>query len=119
MLDSIHDFSITAIGVENIEKIFVHLLDEYTKKKYELVINGVRKVAVDGFGLQNVVLDLKVFYSFDQSFEFRRSCHLLGLAYAGPEYFPEGDSMVFIEASVGAEIACLVKGVWSFELTEL
>ncbi|KAA9002261.1 hypothetical protein FJU31_05140 [Stenotrophomonas cyclobalanopsidis] len=119
MLHSIHDFSIIGISVENPEKMLVHLSDEFSKKKYDLVIDGVRKVAVDGFGLQNVVLDLKVFYSFDGSFEFRRSCHLLGLAYAGPEDFPQGDSMVFIEASVGAEIACLVKGVWSFEVTEL
>lgn len=109
MID-VHDYSI--IGVEvNPDGNEVTLTLNGPSGEYAgaLKLNGVEVLFVDGFSLQNVVLDVKLFSSPEVSFEYKRACELLGLDYS-KQALDCGKSIFFIEASVGAEVACLMSG---------
>ena len=113
---AIHDFKMTGICLDPVSGVTVSLFDDSVQGSYDLVFGRVRKASIDGFSSQNVVLDLKVFNRKDDSFEFKRCCFLLGLDPVAAREIVDGDTLVFIEASVGAEIALLVEGTWDSRL---
>lgn len=113
---TIHDFHLVGIRLDPLSGVTVSLFDESSRASYDLVFGQVRRASVDGFSSQNVVLDLKVFNRKDDSFEFKRCCFLLGLDPVAAREIVDGDTLVFIEASVGAEIALLVEGTWDSRL---
>ncbi|MBH1391673.1 hypothetical protein [Stenotrophomonas muris] len=113
---TIHDFKMTGIRLDPVSGVTVSLFDDSVQGSYDLVFGRVRKASIDGFSSQNVVLDLKVFHRKDDSFEFQRCCFLLGLDPVAAREIVDGDTLVFIEASAGAEIALLVEGTWESRL---
>lgn len=113
---TIHDFQLVGIRLDPLSGVTVSLFDESSRASYDLVFGQVRRASVDGFSSQNVVLDLKVFNRKDDYFEFKRCCFLLGLDPVAAREIVDGDTLVFIEASVGAEIALLVEGTWDSRL---
>ncbi|MBA0378592.1 hypothetical protein D7U92_04550 [Stenotrophomonas maltophilia] len=112
----IHDLQLAGIRLDPVSGVTVSLFDDSVQGSYDLVFGRVRKASIDGFSSQNVVLDLKVFNRKDDSFEFQRCCFLLGLDPVAAREIVDGDTLVFIEASVGAEIALLVEGTWEGRL---
>ncbi|EMI48223.1 hypothetical protein C405_17818 [Stenotrophomonas maltophilia AU12-09] len=113
---TIHDFQLVGIRLDPVSGVTVSLFDESSRASYDLVFGQVRRASIDGFSSQNVVLDLKVFNRKDDSFEFKRCCFLLGLDPVAAREIVDGDTLVFIEASAGAEIALLVEGTWDSRL---
>lgn len=73
-----------------------------------MCFTNVRKLYVDGFSLQNIVLDLSFYSQSFSDFGFQRACGMLGLGAAEAESALEAGSTVLIEAASGAEIACLL-----------
>ncbi|WP_414605833.1 hypothetical protein [Stenotrophomonas pavanii] len=116
---AIHDFKVTGIRLDPVSGVTVSLFDDSVQGSYDLVFGRVRKASIDGFSSQNVVLDLKVFHRKDDSFEFQRCCFLLGLDPVAAREIVDGDTLVFIEASVGAEIALLIDGTWEGRLNSV
>lgn len=113
---TIHDFQLVGIRLDPLSGVTVSLFDESSRASYDFVFGQVRRASVDGFSSQNVVLDLKVFNRKDDYFEFKRCCFLLGLDPVAAREIVDGDTLVFIETSVGAEIALLVEGTWDSRL---
>ena len=106
-MNDFHDYEIVSVSVNREARCLdVSMVDEHQLKKSTIQISGVTRLMIEGFGLQNVVLDVTCFTAADTSFEFGRACALLSLdpqdAFAGDARF-----LTFIQASVGAEIACL------------
>ena len=108
----VHDFELTGIRVERDSGVVVSLFDRSVSQSFDLGFRRVKRIVVDGFSMQNIVLELKVFSEREDSFEFQRCCFLLGIDLSNPREIDDGDSMVFIEASVGAEVALLMDGAW-------
>ena len=74
MLD-LHDYSITGLQLDGYA-LTLSLIDPVGRAS-RLHLPGVIKLFVDGFGLQNVVLDAKLFTKPENSFEYKRACDLL------------------------------------------
>lgn len=108
MLD-LHDYSIIGIELEcDRTMIRLTLVDPKGVRVSELQVRKVERLFVDGFSLQNVVLDAKMFVEPEDSFEYRRACELLDLELSDKMLLNNSRALLFIEASVGAEVACLV-----------
>lgn len=108
----VHDFELTGIRVERDSGVVVSLFDGSVSQGFDLGFRRVKRIVVDGFAMQNIVFELKIFSEREASFEFQRCCFLLGIDSSNPREIDDGDSMVFIEASVGAEVALLMDGAW-------
>lgn len=103
-----HDYSIVGVDINREDNsLLLSLLDPEGNASDKLLISNVQKLFVDSFQMQNVILELKIFRGRDESFEFSRACELLDLQEGADDFFSQGMVLVFFEASVGAEIACL------------
>jgi len=69
---------------------------------------NVKQLFVDGFSLQNIVLDISVFTQLREDFGFRRASGMLDLKPEAVESAISGGALILIEASSGAEVACLL-----------
>jgi hypothetical protein len=106
MID-LHDYSITGLLVDQKQRTaLLRLKDSAGAQEYELCFTDIVSLNVDGFGLQNVILDFKLFNSPEDSFEFVRACALLDMDPKGQEALQKLGCVAFIESSVGADIAC-------------
>ena len=65
---------------------------------------------MDGSSLQNIILDASVFHEKSTSFEYQRACQLLDIDSANNSTFADSRTVTLIQASAGAEIACLASG---------
>jgi hypothetical protein len=115
-MKSFHDFNIVGIQVD-LEQCMATLFltepaefDKKHTKKRKLVFKDIKKIFVDGLTLQNVIFDIYVFTRREDSFEYKRACALLDISSVDGSVFDNFVSMIFIEASVGAEVACLISG---------
>lgn len=90
------------------KKITFSLNDPQGLDAGKLRISNVVRLHVDGFGLQNIILEARVFHRPDDSFEYGRGCQLLSLDKSNGDLPAGTKALIFIEASVGAEIACLL-----------
>lgn len=118
-MNNFHDFSIFGIRLSQGGcNLTISMRDPQDVSACELMIENVAQLFIDGFTLQNVVLDIKVFRERVPSFEYGRACELLGL---DPREFsvPPTQVMLFVEASVGAELACLIDGELTMRVTPL
>jgi len=106
----IHDFEITSMRVSREGDFALGFIDSEKSAYYEMNFTNVQELCVDGFGLQNIVLDLSFYTGMSKDFGFNRVCGMLGLDIAAAESILESSSLVLIEASSGAEIACIISG---------
>ena len=106
-MDDFHDYEIVGIASNRDQRLFeVTLLDPANNRQARIQLTGVLRANVDAYGLQNVVLDINSFTTYDASFEFYRACSLLGLDPLNA--FVDGARfLTLLQASVGAEIALL------------
>jgi hypothetical protein len=106
-MDDFRDFEIVAI-VSNLEKrvVEIRMRDPGTRRRRRLLISGVLHFVVNDYRLQNVVLGARCFSARENSFEFNKACSLLGLNPDTP-FVDEASHLTYIQASVGAEVACL------------
>jgi len=110
----LHDYAITGIDVDpGRQKMRLQLCDPAGVDAGRLEFNHVCRAQVEGWALQNIILELSVFTDVRTSFEYRRVCSMLGLDPAVPGIFASGGCMVLLEASAGAEIALLLSQPWS------
>ena len=108
MLD-LHDYCITGLQIDTGSRdVTLSLTDPSGSKAGELRLSNIISLFVDGFGLQNIILDTRIFSKPEDSFEYRRACELLDLDRASNEVLSGTKTLIFIEASVGAEVACLL-----------
>lgn len=108
----VHDLHIDGIRVENGCRLILSLSKPDGEHRYELSFDHVLQLAIDGFGMQNIIFDMSVFAERETSFEFLRACALLDLDAAKLQELNAGWCLVFVQASVGAEIACLMDRPW-------
>jgi hypothetical protein len=104
----IHDFEITAIRTFDGSAFTLRMIGVQGPETYVTCFTNVRKLYVDGFSLQNIVLDLHFYPKPFSDFGFQRACGMLELDAAEAELALEAGSIVLIEASSGAELACLL-----------
>jgi len=110
MLD-LHDYYITGLQLNSgCRDIVVSLTDPSGSITGELLLPNVTSLFVDGFGLQNIVLETKLFIKPEDSFEYKRACDLLSLDRADSDILGGSKMLFFIEASIGAELACVLLG---------
>ncbi|MBT2766952.1 hypothetical protein J7J08_04835 [Stenotrophomonas sp. ISL-67] len=104
----IHDFEITSVRTSGRSAFELNLVDVRSAESYVMNFTNVRKLYVDGFSLQNIVLDLSVYAVPSSAFGFQRACGMLDLGQEEAELALKSGSLVLIEAASGAEIACLL-----------
>lgn len=106
---NLHDYCITGLQLDaGSHAVILSLTDPSGSQASKLRLPGVISLFVDGFSLQNVVLDTKIFSKVENSFEYRRACELLDLDRTDDKVLDGSKALIFIEASVGAELACLM-----------
>lgn len=110
MGESLYDFEIVEFRLTGSNSFSIVLESPYGARRFEMAFERVRKLHVDGLSLHNVVLDISLFQSPADAFGFDRACSMLGISSAGTIFANECDSILLIEASSGAEIACLFEG---------
>ncbi|WP_349999325.1 hypothetical protein [Stenotrophomonas lacuserhaii] len=76
----------------------------------DLMLMNLIDLYVDGFSLQNIILDVSVFHQESTSFEYQRACQLLDIDNSNDEFFSDAQTVILIQASAGAEIACIASG---------
>lgn len=106
----IHDFEIVTIRTSGGSTFDLRMIGVQGREADAMCFTNVRKLRVDGFSLQNIVLDLHFYPKPSSDFGFQRACGMLELDAAEAELALESGSVVLIEASSGAEIACLLGG---------
>ena len=106
----IHDFEITGVEVIGDDRFSLRLFNPLDQARYEMCFENVSRLFVDGFSLQNIVLDVSLFTAPVEEFGFRRASTLLNLDGVAGSGMQDGDCIMLIEASAGAEVACLWKG---------
>ncbi len=104
----IHDFEVTGIQISGGDSFFLNLFDPQYSISYVLKFVNVQKLYVEGLSLQNIVLDFNVYTRPSGDFGFNRVCGMLDLDMAAAELILEKGSLLLIEASSGAEIACIL-----------
>lgn len=115
----IHDYLILALEIEDDKTLVIKLSDPLGAEHFELVLTGVQSLYVDGFSMQNIILDMGIFFERDESFEFQRACVLLEIDPACPHGMSDSSCIVFVQASAGAEVACLINHHWEPRLTRI
>lgn len=107
----LHDYRLTGLCLnESSSALTLSLTDAEGQPSADLILVNVIDLYVDGFSLQNIILDVSIFFEKDTSFEYQRACHLLDIDKENTEIFSECRTLILIQASAGAEIACLAKG---------
>lgn len=107
----LHDFRITGLRLnESSSTLTVSLTDAEGQPSADLVLVNLIDLYVDGFSLQNIILDVSVFHHKSTSFEYQRACQLLDIDSSNDVFFSDRQTVILIQASAGAEIACLASG---------
>ncbi|MCS4231152.1 hypothetical protein EDF77_2880 [Stenotrophomonas maltophilia] len=107
----LHDHRITGLHLnESSNTLTVSLTDAEGQRGADLVLVNIVDLYVDGFSLQNIILDASVFHEKSTSFEYQRACQLLDIDSANASTFADSRTVILIQASAGAEIACLASG---------
>lgn len=115
----LHDYSIVGLEICNKNGLVIKFANPLGTEFFELVLTGIQRLYVDGFSVQNIVLDLNVFYEKAESFDFKRACTLLEIDPEAPREISGSGCVMFIEASSGAEVACLMDHPWEPLLTRI
>ena len=110
MTEDIHDFEITAICAVSRDSFAITVKNPQDMSLYEMRFERVMQLHVEGFSLQNVVSDVGLYRSPAEGFGFKRACSMLGMDKALECGTDEGQCLLLMEASSGAEIACLFEG---------
>jgi len=107
----LRDLRITGLHLnESSDTLTVSLTDPEGQPSADLILMNIVDLYVDGFSLQNIILDACVFHEKNTSFEYQRACQLLDIDSAIDSDFADSKTMILIQASAGAEIACLASG---------
>lgn len=96
MRADIHDFEITAIRTYGGNAFDLRMISAQDPEAYVTCFTNVRKLYVDGFSLQNIILDLSFYSQSSSDFGFQRACGMLGVDAAEAESALEAGSMVLI-----------------------
>lgn len=88
----------------------VSVTDAEGQPSTDLMLMNLIDLYVDGFSLQNIILDVSVFHQESTSFEYQRACQLLDIDNSNDEFFSDAQTVILIQASAGAEIACIASG---------
>jgi len=105
-LPDLHDWEILGVRIDRfsrIAEITLHFPDE--GRNAILRFYEVKKFFLSEMRIQNVILDMLLFDARSESDYFIRSCQLLGI---NPPDFDQqsGQKVLYIEPSVGVEMAC-------------
>lgn len=74
----LHDCRITGLRLnESNSTLTVSLTDAEGQPSADLMLMDLIGLYVDGFSLQNIILDVSVFHQKSTSFEYQRACQLL------------------------------------------
>ncbi|MBJ7514735.1 MAG: hypothetical protein JHC82_00290 [Stenotrophomonas sp.] len=107
----LHDCRITGLRLnESSSTLTVSLTDAEDQPSADLMLVNLIDLYVDGFSLQNIILDVSVFHQKSTSFEYQRACQLLDIDSSNDVFFSDRQTVILIQASAGAEIACLASG---------
>ena len=107
----LHDYRITGLRLnESSSTLTVSLTDAEGQPSADLMLMNLTGLYVDGFSLQNIILDVSVFHQESTSFEYQRACQLLDIDSANDSTFADSRTVILIQASAGAEIACIASG---------
>jgi len=105
-IPDIHDWEILGVNVNR----FTHVAEiclHYPDKKNDALLRlyDVQKFFLSKMMLQNVILDVLLFETSDNSDYFTHCCQLLRIK---PSEFDKNDkqNILYLEPSVGAELAC-------------
>lgn len=86
----IHDFEMTGVEVLGDDRFSLRFLNPLDHARYEMCFENVSRLYVDGFSLQNIVLDVSVFtapvdgFGFNRGIRWSRGCvHVEGGVGAG------------------------------------
>ncbi|RFA30102.1 hypothetical protein CAI21_07835 [Alkalilimnicola ehrlichii] len=110
----LHDWEIVSVEVDRDGGVVsIDLCSEGRVEEGVLRFQGVKEFYLSGMRMQNVILDFVLFDTDVISEDFSRCCRLLGLDRL-PVAVLHGDVMVYIEPSVGAELACRASSVSFF-----
>lgn len=115
----LHDLHIDGLRIEDRRRLALSLSTECGRHVHEVIFDNIVRLSIDGFSMQNIILDLSVFTEREGSFEFDRACALLGLDPADPHELDGTGCIVLIEATIGAEIACLMAQPWQLVLHQI
>jgi hypothetical protein len=84
----LHDYRITGLHLnESSNSLTVSLIDAEGQPSADLMLMNIVNLYVDGFSLQNIILDVSVFHEKDPSFEYQRACQLLDIDNANDSVF--------------------------------
>jgi len=115
-MSCLHDLHIDGLRIEDRRRLALSLSTECGRYVHEVIFDDIVRLSIDGFSMQNIILDLSVFTEREASFEFDRACALLGVDPADPHELDGTGCIVLIEATIGAEIACLMSQHWQLVL---
>lgn len=105
-IQTLHDWEILGVNVSRFTRtaeITLYSPDQDAKKV--LRFSGVQKFFLSEMMLQNVILDVILFDTVSDSDYFKRGCQLLEINASN--FGKEKESMlIYVEPSVGAELAC-------------
>ncbi|AMX02297.1 hypothetical protein [Microbulbifer thermotolerans] len=108
-LSYLHDWEIRGIDVDHDKKsLKIYLLEPVDNKNAVLVCNEVKRFFASGMMLQNVILDVLVFEENDSSDYLEYCKKMLNLKTVS---FDSRSCIMYIEPSVGIEVACYCKSI--------
>jgi hypothetical protein len=107
-LTKLHDWEITGIHSDRgRRKVEITLLEPIQNIEALLLLNGVKRFFASGMMMQNVILDVLLFEDNTDSDYFRHCKNLLNLK----ETSFDGLCLVYLEPTVGIEVACYCESI--------
>ena len=101
-----HDWEIVGVSIDrNKATAEIFIVKPGTNEGVSFLFDGVRKFYLSNMMIQNVILDLLLFEKASDSDYFGHCCSLLDIDASEYGNLFSG-KMIYIEPSVGAEIAC-------------
>jgi len=111
MLLNFHDWEIVGVSIDrNQATAEIFIVKPETHEGVSFYFEGVRKFYLSNMMIQNVILDLLIFEKASESDYFGHCCSLLDIDTLEYENLYPG-KMIYIEPSVGAEIACFYEEI--------
>jgi hypothetical protein len=114
LIPDLHDWEITGLDINReVKEIVIKLWFPDTDEKAQLLLEGVSRFSCSGVMLQNVILDFLVFEKNSES-DYLKYCYKalnIDSSVFVIRDSDENNKVLFIEPSVGMELACCYKSL--------